>query len=428
MKNLFANKSLFTTLILMTVIAFTGCSYDGSNPTSSENNLFTASAGSNGIKDSGKTLDGSGPITYDIELISYNYNSTNDVTEFTYSVHSNPNGGPAISHWDFGFKDGCGDAGIIAWSNDPLVEWSDPDPTTDVRGIKFDTGYNDDEIRTVELHLYGEWSVGDVVIAVKAGNGFVLGSAQGPVCGGVNPPEPEVTYNVDGYAYFDINGNGVKDVDEPGLPGVEVNLSNGDVLYTDENGYYLFEDLLPGDYTVEVGTLDGFNNVTPTSIDFTIVDSDLSFDFGFAIDYTSIGGAVADGFTIGYWKNNINKAIQGKTKGVQVSAATLEAYLVEVSGFALYPFTFTTPQEAYDVLSATCSDPVLLLEKQLMGSEFNLMNGAYIGGNELLTEMFLYYGEYLVVYSGNYSSSELLDAKDWFDAYNNSHGEAIVTP
>lgn len=61
-----------------------------------------------------------------------------------------------------------------------------------------------------------------------------------------------------------------------------------------------------------------------------------------------------------------------------------------------------------------------------MGSEFNLMNGAYIGGYEIYTEMFLYYGEYLIAHADDYSNWELLEAKDLFDAYNNSHGGQIA--
>ena len=56
--------------------------------------------------------------------------------------------------------------------------------------------------------------------------------------------------------WYDNNGNNIQDPDEPGVPGVTVNLldKTGNVLatkVTDSHGNYLFEGLLPGDYTVE---------------------------------------------------------------------------------------------------------------------------------------------------------------------------------
>ena len=87
-----------------------------------------------------------------------------------------------------------------------------------------------------------------------------------------------------------------------------------------------------------------------------------------------------------------------------------------------------TKNGAVAVLSSNSSDAVDLLSKQLLGSEFNYMNGAYIGGSELVTELFIFYGEYLVKHAGEYSRDELLTAKDWYDAYNNSHGGPVVGP
>ncbi len=56
---------------------------------------------------------------------------------------------------------------------------------------------------------------------------------------------------LDGHKFLDLNGNGVWDQPaEPPLAGWEIALSNGSVTTTDENGYYAFEDLPYGDYTV----------------------------------------------------------------------------------------------------------------------------------------------------------------------------------
>ena len=58
------------------------------------------------------------------------------------------------------------------------------------------------------------------------------------------------------YVWWDLDEDGVQDADEPGLEGVTVTLkdSDGNVVdtdTTDANGAYTFDDLDPGDYTVE---------------------------------------------------------------------------------------------------------------------------------------------------------------------------------
>lgn len=503
-------------LIALVLLFAVGCS-------SMQDPISNNSSAVDGGKDV-RTIAAPGPITYTISLTSAEYDAENDLTVFSYSVLSNPNDGPAISHWVIGFAEECGSSSILVDSNDPLVEWNESDPTTGVRGIKFDTGYDDQEERDVTLTLAGEWAVDEVEIAVKAGNGFVLGTVQGPVCGGGNggggggDPEEEQTWNIDGVVFYDLNENGVQDAGEPGIAGVDVTLSNGAVLYTDEYGYYifvelssgaytvtvgehnnrdhttsssvdvtlvdadatvnfgfagyvidgtvyfdingngiqdsdepgiegvvvtlsdgstvqtdadggyLFDQLLPGDFTVSVDAIDGFTATTSTSVDVTITVDDETVDFGFELDFSAINGGSADGFTIGFWKNNIQKAIQGKNKGIQVDAETLVSYTSELSSFALYPLNFGSLQDAYNTLSANGSDPILLLSKQLAGSEYNYVNGAYINGNELLTWAFVYWGEYVIAHASEFSSSEILYAKDWFDAYNNSHGGVFYGP
>jgi hypothetical protein len=468
----------------------------------------------------GRDIDGPGEITYSITLQGAEYDENSDATTFTYLVISNPDGGPAISHWDIEILEGCGGSDVLLGSNDNLVEFSDPDPTTGVRGVKFDTGYDDQEERTVTVTLAGEWSVGEATIAVKSGNGFVLGTVEGPVCnGGGGDDEEEVTYTISGIVFedlnqngvqddnevgiegvtviladgdttvtdangsylfdeldagdytvdfetptdylpttptridvtivdedvvvnagfvpvydvagvvfFDINGDGVQGIDEPGIEGVTVSLTPGGSVGTDASGAYLFEDNVPGDYNVSFETPDGLTPTTATSVDFVIVDEDIVVNAGFALNFEEICGAIADGRTIGFWKNNIGKALSGKNKGVQVSAAALNSYTDLISDFALEPFEGLTMADAENILTARGSDESVLLAKQLLGSEYNYAAGAYINGNELVTRLFVYQGEYVLKNASEYSRSEILEMKDWFDAYNNSHGGAIEGP
>lgn len=462
--------------------------------------------------------NGATDITYSISLVSAVYDEANDQTTFTYTVTSNPEGGHAISHWVIGFDETCGDAGILAGSNDPLASWNDSDPTTGVRGIKFDTGYNDGETRTVTLTLNGSWGTDEVLIAVKAGNNFELGSVQGPVCGGGNGgPGETTTYQISGVVFYDLNENGIQDAGEPGIEGVDVTLStgvvvvsdsnggylfvelpagsytvtvgehnnrdhttpasvdvtltdadavvnfgfagyeisgvvffdingdgvqgadetgiegvevfgNGGSVFTDGNGGYLFDQLLPGDYEVSVSDVDGLMPTTPTTVPVSITTDDAVVNFGFELNFEYFCGGVADGFTIGFWKTNISKALDGKTKGTQVSASTLESYRASLASFGLSPLNYGSLQDAYNALSANGSDPVLLLTKQLVGSEYNFANGAYINGQQQATWFFLVYGEYVIAHASEFSADEILVAKDWYDAYNNSHGGPFFGP
>lgn len=240
-------------------------------------------------------------------------------------------------------------------------------------------------------------------------------------------------FSVSGYAYFDVNGNGTYDNGDVILPNVTVTLSgySSGSATTDANGYYSFSGLrgcgTGKDYTVNSGSITGLVGPNPSSYSVKIIHSNYeNLNFGYVLDYTWIGNQSANGFTIGYWKNNLDKAIKGTTKGVQVSKATLEGYVSALSNYALLPLNVTTMQQASNILSATGSDPVLLLSKQLMGSEFNYQNGAYIGGNQLVTYLFTYYGEYVIANASQFSSAQIIAAKDMYDAYNNSHGGQII--
>jgi len=96
------------------------------------------------------------------------------------------------------------------------------------------------------------------------------------------------------YVWHDANWDGIQDANENPIPHITVWLKDeeGNVLAvteTDENGLYLFEDLYPGIYYVEVDALDadmpfGFMPTTPTVVvvDLGPREVYLDADFGFA--------------------------------------------------------------------------------------------------------------------------------------------------
>jgi uncharacterized repeat protein (TIGR01451 family) len=76
------------------------------------------------------------------------------------------------------------------------------------------------------------------------------------------------------YVWLDLNRDGIQDANEPGVSGVTVLLFQvidgegvftGQSTTTDENGFYLFDNLEPGQYYVEF--------VLPSGYSFTVADA-----------------------------------------------------------------------------------------------------------------------------------------------------------
>lgn len=88
------------------------------------------------------------------------------------------------------------------------------------------------------------------------------------------------------YIWLDLNGDGVQDANEPGLAGIDVELNGPggtQTATTGPNGYYTFDDLVPGTYTVSVVTSTLPANVTQT------FDPDSTVDHQHAVTIASDG-------------------------------------------------------------------------------------------------------------------------------------------
>ena len=120
----------------------------------------------------------------DITYIGREYDSVNDVTKFTYQITSGSK--PSLSHWVRGLSTCFFDLSDLG-SCSEACEWVSPDPRTGTTGIKFDTGYEDGEIRTVWFNLRGNVAEGiaegDVYVSTKAGKNVNHATVTGPVGG-----------------------------------------------------------------------------------------------------------------------------------------------------------------------------------------------------------------------------------------------------
>lgn len=106
---------------------------------------------------------------YTVVFVSVVYNEVANTSTWTYDVTCI--GDPEISHTDFEFKLVCDPplTSILDADPDPW-EIVDPDPTTGVTGIKFDTGVPRGETLTVWFMLEGLWDTNDITVWIKAGN------------------------------------------------------------------------------------------------------------------------------------------------------------------------------------------------------------------------------------------------------------------
>jgi Cna protein B-type domain. len=142
-----------------------------------------------------------------------------------------------------------------------------------------------------------------ITVIAPAGDGFTVADQGGDDAqdsdadsGGVMPSttlvsgEEDLSWDaglfgvasIGNYVWEDTNGNGVQDVGEPGVEGVEVRLSGTTgagvavslTTTTDSNGFYRFDDLAPGTYTVTVVPPTGYVLTAANQGSDDTVDSD----------------------------------------------------------------------------------------------------------------------------------------------------------
>lgn len=237
---------------------------------------------------------------------------------------------------------------------------------------------------------------------------------------------------VSGKTFFDLDQDGTFDVSEFGLGGVTLKLldASSQVVATKTSGAdgsYAFTQIAPGSYSVVATAFAGLKATTPATRSVTVGTSNVTVPaIGFALDFKAICGMKAGGFSHGFWKSNIDKAISCKTSGSQVSAEKIKRYTAQIGDLALAPYDSLTLKQASAILNSKSSKASDLLSKQLLAAEYNYAHGGYINQNAGLTLLFIWWGEHLLENGG--STSELLFAKDWFDAYNNSHGDSFCGP
>ncbi|MEW5923350.1 MAG: DNRLRE domain-containing protein [Candidatus Zixiibacteriota bacterium] len=179
-----------------------------------------------------------------------------------------------------------------------------------------------------------------------------------------------------GMVFMDENGNGMYDNGEPGVEGVTVNLYNCEdsllaSVTTDENGYYMFDSLMAGDYKVGFMAPNGYQISSPMggmTECMTLLPGEEYLDVNAIIN-------AYDGCTYGkgYWKNHAGFGPQAD----EVSAL-LPLWLGDEGGDK--SMAITDAQIAVDILSQHTyghpSNGITKLYAHLLTAKLNIANMA----------------------------------------------------
>lgn len=115
--------------------------------------------------------------------------------------------------------------------------------------------------------------------------------------------------SIGNFVWLDANQNGIQDVGETGISGVNVTLERPDgsvvaTTITAINGQYLFSNLAPGSYVVAFGKPSGYTSSTPNTGANDTVDSDADATSGKTGTYVLVAGQYNQTVDAGFYLPN----------------------------------------------------------------------------------------------------------------------------
>lgn len=384
-------------------------------------------------------------VGWSVEYMGCVYDAASDTATYHYDMTVTDTE-KDLSHWVLGIDS---DMVPVASSGGATTSMG-LDPTTGLYGFKWDDGQDKGTTASYSITFNGGCNEGPMDYSVKGGTYFAIGGTTGP--SGEGGGGDTTTYSISGVVYFDANGNGSFDVDEPVIGNTTVALIDvsGNELttqYSDTSGAYEFAGLVNGDYTVDVpmATDDSgdFNEsifeyfmANHGAVNVTIDGADVvDVNFGYQLSIADVMDDLdpedpdADGYTfngtgktIGFWKHQHSVAMKGRGRA-HIDEATLRGYLATIETLWLSdPFQFGSDAitDSFAVLSARTSDANELLMKQLLGCELNHVDGRGLSDNLTLQGLILAWAEYISHYNYLYSRETTLEVKDLIDTINNS--------
>jgi len=214
--------------------------------------------------------------------------------------------------------------------------------------------------------------------------------------------------SISGAKFYDAKVNGVWDSGEPPIEGWKVHLTGTNILggtidvyaFTGADGKFVFEDLLPGTYTVEEVFPSGmWVNTTDTSFSHELEEGEnyVGPDFGNVCLMQGTGGR-----TLGFWSNKNGQAL--------IIASDVDALnalnLYRPAGWEYPPFSGDLAKEKTQIknylLSATAVNMRWMLSAQLIATKLNVLHG-FLSGSTMV-----YVGPSTYVPSGFISIDDIM--------------------
>ena len=381
-------------------------------------------------------------VGWSVNYVGCTYDSAENVSTYHYQLDASVDE-KDLSHWVLGVESDITPVSIVGSAQTDLGL----DPTTGVYGVKWDDGQDAGTTSAYSVSYNGTCSEVATVYSVKGGTYYAVAATTGPGEGSTN----DSTYSISGTAFVDINGDGILNDGEPVVSDASVYLydTNGALvayLKTDTSGNYEFAGLANGAYTVEIPAASDQSDFNESLSEYFMANSGARYvavnqadvsdqDFSYTLLLENVMADLdlsdpdADGYsfqgtgkTIGFWKHQHSVAIKGKGRA-HIDANTLQGYLISIEGLWLAdPFQFGVDffVGSMDILSSKSSDARDLLNKQLLGTELNHMDGRGISDNMSLQAMVIACAEYYSSNASSFTRDQVLSVKDLLDAINNS--------
>ena len=144
--------------------------------------------------------------------------------------------------------------------------------------------------------------------------------------------------DIQGQVFWDRNGNAVRDENEPGVSDIEIVLvREGRQAVTDDEGYFFFPQVKPGEQSVGLDTIrltEGFHLTTESSVLLSLTERDLGYvEFGLQRDFAELQAIV-------YFDTNGNGRFDSDERGLPGVEVLLQGkglYSADRSGMVKLP-------------------------------------------------------------------------------------------
>jgi len=182
---------------------------------------------------------------------------------------------------------------------------------------------------------------------------------------------------IHGSKFYDINGNGVWNAGEPGLPNWTINISGGGSQVTGAGGAYAFTNLAPNTYTLTEVLKSGWTQTkAPAPITIAAGQVVNGADFG-----NSCLMAVSGGQGLGWWTNK-----NGQAQEVASDFTALNALHLRNANGSDRDFNSTLANNKKDLntwlLGATATNMAYMLSAQLTAVKLSTLHG--MNGNAII--------------------------------------------